>query len=136
MIRYTAPTTRKLKPMKAVDDEPLLPVFVRGWVNIKTKSTPNKSPAVLFFLNSEFDKGVQNAGDKQQPAIVAERMKSHTPRFKYRELQSEQQVKQYFTSMAAKNAKQVKARSAAEATTEAEIQSDEDLLEEEATEDL
>jgi hypothetical protein len=145
MISDTAPTTRsnrgKLNSMKAVDDEPFLPVFVRGWVNIKPKSTPNKSPAVLSFLNSEFDKGVQNAGDKQQPATVAEKMKSHTPRFKYWELQSEQQIKQYFTSMAAKNAKKLKARSAAapppaEAAAEAEAQSDEDLPEEEDAEEV
>ena len=56
IISETAPTTRsnrgKLDPMKAVDDEPFLPVFVRVWVNIKAKSTPNKSAAVLSFLIS------------------------------------------------------------------------------------
>ena len=94
-------------------------------------------------FSSQFDKGVQNAGDKQQPAIVAEKMKLHTPRFKYRELQSEQQIKQYFASMAAKNAKQLKARSAAApppeaaaaAEAEAEAELDEDMPEEDAQEE-
>jgi hypothetical protein len=59
MISDTVPTTRsnrgQLDPIKAVDDESFLPVFVRGWVNIKPKSTQNKSPAVLSFLNSDLD---------------------------------------------------------------------------------